>query len=224
MPTIKDLINSLRAMELPKGAESLLSSIGTEADTLEADRNDLRGKVATRQDENATLKQRAQTAEAERDDLKTKVPGADAVVLNKADAERWRVLKSRADELGGVDKLEAQLGRVSELEAEKVKGERHTAMRKANYDPAKLERLIGSLPFEVEGEGDQQKVTVTVGEEKKPLAEYAEAEGFVDLLNVAVLEPGNPIVVLPQAGPRQPSTKDAGAEHRKSRHGYKKKG
>lgn len=224
MPTIKDLINSLRAMELPKGAESLLSSIGTEADTLEADRNDLRGKVATRQDENATLKQRAQTAESERDDFKSKVPGADAVVLNKADAERWRVLSGIAGELGGVDKVQAQLGRVSELEAEKVKGERHTAMRAAGYDPNKLERLIGSLPFEVEGEGDQQKVTVTVGEEKKPLAEYAEAEGFADLLNVAVLEPGNPIVVLPQAGPRQPNKTDAGAEHRKSRHGFKKKG
>ncbi len=47
MSKIADLITSLKAMELPKGAESLLSSIATEAQTLETDRDDLKAKVPT---------------------------------------------------------------------------------------------------------------------------------------------------------------------------------
>lgn len=204
MPNIKELINSLKSMELPKGAESLLSSIGAEASALESDRDDLFGKVQTRQTENGELKTRAQNAEAEVATLKEKLPADDSVTLSKADGERWRSLSGKSAELGGVDKLLERLGRVDTLEREQAQTQRADTIRAAGYDPKKLGRLIGDIPFKVTGEGDDRQALITVDDKDVPLSEWAEAEGIADVVNVMRLDSTARPVVMPQAGKRTP--------------------
>ena len=209
MSEIKSLIDSLRAMELPKGAESLLSSIGSKASDLERDRDDLKGKVETRQTENAKLKERAQTAEGERDDLKGKVPADGAVTLSKADAERLEAYKA----LGKVDEVKATLERVGTLEQEKSRQEREATIRIAGFDPKKLERILGGAGLKVTGEGDDMKVLVTKDDTETALDEWAEAEEVTDLLNVARLEQTTRPIAMPQAG-RAPAPKGKTLEQR----------
>lgn len=201
MPNIKELINSLKSMELPKGAESLLSSIGAEANALESDRDDLFGKVQTRQTENGELKTRAQNAEAEVATLKEKLPADGSVTLSKADGERWQAYTA----LGKVDEVRTTLERVATLETEKAQADREATIRSAGYDPKKLGRLIGNSTLKVEGEGDALKVSVTVDDTDTALDEWAEAEGISDLVNVARLDPNARPAAMAQAGKRSPA-------------------
>jgi hypothetical protein len=159
MSNIKDLINSLRAMELPKGAESLLSSIATEAQTLETDRDDLKGKVQKRQEENDKLKTRAQTAESERDDLKAKLPAEGTVALPKDDAE----LLSAYKELGSVDDIKGAQTKATTLERQTLVSK---IARANGWDEDVLgEQLVGK-ELKVEGEGDAATYSLELGEGK----------------------------------------------------------
>ncbi len=175
-------------MELNEALEQL-GILKGKVGPLEAERDRLLGNKESLEADLAKAKERYKKAESESDSLKEKVPGDGSTVLSKADAERWRVLSGIAGELGGVDKVQARLTRVGELEAEKTKVEREQTIRAAGYEPKKLERLIGSAGFKLEGEGDDQKVLITVGDEDHALSDWAEAEGITDLLNVARLGP-----------------------------------
>lgn len=188
-------------MELPKGAESLLSSIGTEASNLEVDRDDLKGKVETRQTENQKLKDRAQDAEAIVADLKTKVPADGSLTLSKADGERFSAYTA----LGKVDEVKATLERVTTLETERAQADREATIRSAGYDPKKFSRVVPH-PLKIEGEGDDLKVSVTVDDKDTPLDEWAEAEGISDLVNVARLDPNARPAAMAQAGDRKNTT------------------
>ena len=89
MSEIESLVNSLRGMELPKGAESLLSTILGKSNTLESDKDSLKKALDKREGENKTARDAIKTLETERDDLKTKLPGDGSRVLPKAEAERY---------------------------------------------------------------------------------------------------------------------------------------
>lgn len=211
MSEIKSLLDSLRAMELPKGAESLLSSIGSKATDLERDRDDLKGKIEDRQKETAKMKERAQIAEGKVTELEDKLPKDGSVVIPKADFERLEAYKA----LGKLDEVKGKLDRVDTLEREKSQQEREATIRAAGYDPKKLNRILGNAELKVTGEGDDLKVLVTEGDTDTPLTDWAEAGELTDLLNVARLEPEKQGVrALGQAG-RRSTQKAVSVEERK---------
>ena len=198
MSDIESLVNSLRGMELPKGAESLLSTILSKSNDLEGERDKLKKSLDSREEDN-------KKARDEIKELKTQiVPEGSSVVPN---ADKVRLDEYKA--LGPINDLKAMSERVGTLEADKAKSEREATIRAAGFEPKKLERILGSNGLKVTGEGDEMKVLVTKDDTETPLDEWAEAEEVTDLLNVARLEQDRRPVGMPQAGAdrgRQQST------------------
>lgn len=170
--------------ELETTNKSLVSQVGTKDAEIET----LRGHKGRLETDLGKTRNDKQDAEKERDALKGQLPDG-SVVLSKADGARWGVLSGIATELGGVDKVQGRLARVTELEQASAKQERDDAIKGQGYDPKKLDRILGGAQFKVTGEGDEAKAFVTVDDKDTALSEWAEAEGVTDLLNVARLEP-----------------------------------
>lgn len=174
---------------------------------LEGERDRLLGHKERLETDLGKAKTRAETAESERDDLKTKVPSDGAVTLSKVDAERWRVLKARADELGGVDKLEAKVARANELETKEAKRERKESLKQHGFNPSVFDAIAEGNPYRVEEKDDAKVVYLTVGDAEVELGEYAGKNDRADLMNYLALETAevksSGVPVVAQAGKRQ---------------------
>lgn len=174
-----------------------LKPFETEVQSLRSHKVRLEGDLAKAKDARST-------AEQERDELKERVPKDGAVTLTKADSERWHVLKGQADKLGGVDKLTGRLSKLEQLEAEQAAEERGATIRSLGLEPVKLERILKGETWHITGEGDDTRILVSKGDEDVAIEDWAESEGFSDLLNFARLEPEKQGVrALGQAGRRE---------------------
>lgn len=177
---------------MPMTIEEALSELGVlkgKVGPLETEVGTLRTHKEKLESDLAKVKEKRDAAESEATALKEKVPADGSLVLNKADAARWGVLSGIASELGGVDKVQGRLARVTELEQASAKQARENTIRAAGYDPKKLERILGGAEFKVTGEGDEAKAFVVSGETETALDKWAETEDVTDLLNVARLSP-----------------------------------
>ena len=166
MSDIKPLIDSLRSMELPKGADSILSNILEQHKNLATDRDGLKTIVDDRQTENA--------------DLRQKVQDAKGAQLSAADQERWNAYKA----LGTVDDVSAKVKGYGDLEAKEKRREREDGIKALGYKPSVFEVIAQGSSYRAEGEGDDRKVYLTVDDKEVELGERATALGLDDLLGV----------------------------------------
>jgi hypothetical protein len=176
-----------------------LEPLQNEVNSLRSHKERLDGDVAK-------LRDRAQDAERERDDLKGKVPADGSLTLNKADAERWRVLSGVAGELGGVDKVQERLSRAKELEAKEAKRERKEGLKSQGFNPTVFDAIAEGNPYRVEEKDGAKTVFLTIGDEEIELNAYAEKTERADLLSYLALETPEPkqpgVPAAAQAGKR----------------------
>lgn len=151
---------------------------------LEGDKTALRQQLETEgfkaREKARELQAQLEAAKARITELEAKQPPEGAVVLNKADSERWAAYQA----LGKVDEVRAALEAKAAAEQRLAERERADTIRAAGYEPKKLGRLIGDAALKLDGDA----LKLIQGEREVLLSEWAEAEGITDLLNVARLE------------------------------------
>lgn len=109
-------------------------------------------------------------------DLKAKVPGGDSVVLAGDELKEYQGFKA----LGSLDDVSKKLKAGEEATAKIASFERDAHLRSiaeaagVNYDVLKIAPGASDLTFEVKGEGDEKKVTVTHknGEDKEVVTDF----------------------------------------------------
>lgn len=148
---------------------------------------------------------------SKRDELKAltaKLPPEGAVVLSRADAERWSAYTA----LGKPDELSAALSERDALKADLSKRDRteqlRAAAQAAGYKPSVLERLApDGAAFSVrEVTGEDGQVTQvaylkTPEGQEQPLTEWAQANA-ADFLPALSAQPVTNAVPAPAAGPQ----------------------
>lgn len=192
MSKLTELITALRGLELPPSAASLLGSISNEATALEVDRDDAVGKLKTRQDENAKLKERAQTAESERDGLKAKLPDG-TVILSKEDATEYEALRA----LGKPAKdLKTTLEQAATDRATALQAGNEKALSLLGLRPDVLElRKFDGAVFTASKDGDKVTASVKQGDKDVPYETWVTEQGLTDTLkNFAVAPLGVPVL------------------------------
>jgi hypothetical protein len=200
MSKIAEFVASLKGMELPKGAESLLSSIEREASALETDRDDLRGKVQDRQKENDKLKTRAQDAEAKALEFEGKLPKDGTVSVPKADADALESYKAigTPDELKTAKSEASTLKRVSRVT---------DAAGKIYNSKAILAHMSDSEDVEPKKTTDKDGKETTVyevieGDKRTGLEDWVKSkEAELDYVQFRVAEPGKPPVYTGRGNP-----------------------
>lgn len=146
-------------------------------------KNDALGLATSLYDQTYQLREKNREVRIEIEELKKKLPGDDAVLLTKADVERWEAYKK----LGKVEDLKSIITDRDTLKAENAKAQRKELLRKVaeaeGFDPDVLAELAtDSLNFEIkeikdkEGKDIKQAMVIVKDgdkQETKPLADYA---------------------------------------------------
>ena len=129
--------------------------------------------------ENYQLRERRRQLEEENTQLRAKLPGEGAIVLNRAEAQRWQAYQA----LGNPEEVQTSL---TELQTLRRNGELSQIAEVVKYKPSvfqKLDKDAGGLAYEVkeiEENGKKEKrAFVTVkdqagAEQTIPLQQYAE--------------------------------------------------
>lgn len=153
---------------------------------LEKHQGDAMALCAELWNDNYKFREQAREAKAKLEEIEKKMPAEDAVVLSKADAERWKVYQ----ELGKPEEVKAAIAERDTLKTENATVKREQTLRDVadvqGWNLAVIKRLAGNdLDFEiVDGKDAEDKpvkavnVVIVNGDkrESKPAKEYAEKE------------------------------------------------
>lgn len=192
MSEIESFVNSLRAMELPKGAESLLGNILSRGNALLSERDALKKSLDKREEDNKTARDRVKALE----DILKAVPDADTLTAYTA--------------LGKPDDLKASLEQAAKDRKELVVSSNRAALTELGLkgSAVRLPEFAG-VTVTAKKEGDTVTGTVKEGDAETPWADWVKAKGLEADLKDFGLEPA-PAAVAPalgQVGGRQATTR-----------------
>jgi len=176
-PALKERINQMPD-ENDKGAEGLQKK-------LEKFNGDALALATDLWADNYKFREQAREAKAKLEETEKKLPAEGAVVLTKADAERWKAYQ----ELGKPEEIKAAVAERDTLKTENATVKREQTLRDVadvqGWNYSVIKRLADGLEFEiVDGKDKDGKavksanVVIVTGDkrESKPAAEYAEKE------------------------------------------------
>lgn len=169
MNEIESFVNSLRAMELPKGAESLLGNILSQGNSLLSERDTLKKALDKREDDNKTARDRIKTLEGDLRTAQDAAPDGDTLAAYAA--------------LGKPDEVKASLEQATrDRQAVLTQGNRD-AFTKRGIDPeALVHPAFAGAQFSTTGEGETLKTVAKTAEGEKVWEDFVTEKNLTDYL------------------------------------------